>query len=71
MSDTGALRLFLAGLVADCPTREHAIVRIRGAQAGFFLHGLLLAVPPLGSRTIAENPTNVSLTCAYSGSRDG
>ncbi|MEV4752648.1 hypothetical protein AB0K21_40370 [Streptosporangium sp. NPDC049248] len=45
-----SLRLFLADLVADCPTREHAIVRIRGAQAGFFLHGLLLAVPPLLDR---------------------
>ncbi|MEU8252243.1 hypothetical protein [Nonomuraea sp. NPDC048916] len=44
------LRLFLADLVADCPTRGHAIARIRGAQAGFFAHGLLLAVPPLLDR---------------------
>jgi hypothetical protein len=49
-TDARALRLFLAALVADCPTRDHAIVRIRGAQAGFFLHGLLLAVPPLLDR---------------------
>ncbi|MFB4294686.1 hypothetical protein ACBI99_44125 [Nonomuraea sp. ATR24] len=48
--NTRALRLFLAALVADCPTREHAIVRIRGAQAGFFLHGLMLAVPALLDR---------------------
>jgi hypothetical protein len=48
--DGRALRLFLAHLVADCPTRDHAIVRIRGAQAGFFAHGMLLAVPPLLDR---------------------
>lgn len=50
VGDARALRLFLADLVADCPTREHAIARIRGAQAGFFAHGLLLAVPPLLDR---------------------
>ncbi|NBF00100.1 hypothetical protein FE391_42580 [Nonomuraea sp. KC401] len=50
VGSTRALRLFLADLVADCPTREHAIARIRGAQAGFFLHGLLLAVPALLDR---------------------
>ncbi|MDP4512105.1 hypothetical protein [Nonomuraea turcica] len=44
------LRLFLTDLIADCPTREHAIARIRGAQAGLFLHGYLLTVPILMGR---------------------
>ncbi|GAA3604153.1 hypothetical protein GCM10022419_105930 [Nonomuraea rosea] len=44
------LRLFLTDLVADCPTKDHAIARIRGAQAGFFLHGFLLTVPILAGR---------------------
>jgi hypothetical protein len=47
------LRLFLTDLVADCPTREHAIARIRGAQAGFFLHGFLLTVPILAGRPMS------------------
>ncbi|MEV0584483.1 hypothetical protein [Nonomuraea sp. NPDC050310] len=52
VGDIDQLRLFLAGLVADCPTREHAITRIRGAQAGFLAHGLLLALPsPLHQAT--------------------
>ncbi|GAA4593269.1 hypothetical protein GCM10023194_57180 [Planotetraspora phitsanulokensis] len=46
-ADLPSLQIFLAELVADCPTREHAITRIRGAQAGFFLHGILLTVPAL------------------------
>ncbi|MEU7749881.1 hypothetical protein, partial [Nonomuraea sp. NPDC049158] len=46
----GSLRLFLTDLVADCPTKDHAVTRIRGAQAGFFLHGFLLTVPILAGR---------------------
>ena len=43
--DKAALQLFLTELTATSPTRRHAIARLRGAQAGFLLHGLLLALP--------------------------
>lgn len=29
----------------DSPTRRHAVARLRGAQAGFLAHGMLLTVP--------------------------
>nr|AXV46224.1 AAA domain protein [Arthrobacter sp.] len=38
-------QLFLTGLVHDSPTRAHTLARLRGAQAGFLAHGLLLGVP--------------------------
>lgn len=31
--------------MADCPTPRHTVSTVRGAQAGFLLHGLLLHVP--------------------------
>ncbi|MFD1546009.1 hypothetical protein [Nonomuraea guangzhouensis] len=39
------LQAFLSGLVADAPTAGHAVARIRGAQAAFLRHGLLLSPP--------------------------
>lgn len=39
------LQLFLTGLVADSPGRRHTVALLRGAQAGFLLHGLLLDLP--------------------------
>ncbi len=43
--DVVGLQMFLSGLGADSPSPQHTITRIRGAQAGFLLHGLLLRVP--------------------------
>jgi hypothetical protein len=39
------LQLMLAELVRDSPTRRQTVARLRGAQAGFLAHGLLLTVP--------------------------
>jgi hypothetical protein len=44
--DTGALRTFLATLVCDSKGIDITLARVRGAQAGFLLHGLLLSLPP-------------------------
>ena len=30
----------------DSPSRHHTLARLRGAQAGFRLHGLMLSIPP-------------------------
>ncbi|GII33009.1 hypothetical protein [Planotetraspora mira] len=43
--DLAGLQGFLSGLVADAPTPGHAVARIRGAQAAFLRHGLLLSPP--------------------------
>lgn len=43
--DTPGLQLFLSQLASSSPTRRHNIARLRGAQAGFLLHGLLLMLP--------------------------
>jgi hypothetical protein len=44
-ADETGLQVFLGGLVADAVSRRHALARLRGAQAGALLHGLLLALP--------------------------
>jgi hypothetical protein len=41
-----SVQLFLAWLVHDSPSRRHTLARLRGAQAGFRLHGLKLDIPP-------------------------
>jgi hypothetical protein len=41
-----SVQLFLAWLVHDSPSRGHTLARLRGAQAGFRLHGLKLDIPP-------------------------
>ena len=40
------VQLFLTWLVHDSPSRHHTLARLRGAQAGFRLHGLMLSIPP-------------------------
>ena len=40
------MQLFLTWLVHDSPSRHHTLARLRGAQAGFRLHGLMLNIPP-------------------------
>jgi hypothetical protein len=39
------VQLFLTRLVHDSPSRPHTLARLRGAQAGFRLHGLQLDIP--------------------------
>jgi hypothetical protein len=41
-----SVQLFLAWLVHDSPSRPHTLARLRGAQAGFRLHGFSLDIPP-------------------------
>ena len=41
-----SVQLFLTWLVHDSPSRHHTLARLRGAQAGFRLHGLMLNIPP-------------------------
>jgi hypothetical protein len=41
-----SVQLFLTWLVHDSPSRHHTLARLRGAQAGFRLHGLMLNLPP-------------------------
>ena len=41
-----SVQLFLAWLVHDSPSRRHTLARLRGAQAGFRLHGFKLDIPP-------------------------
>jgi len=40
------VQLFLTWLVHDSPSRAHTLARLRGAQAGFRLHGFKLDIPP-------------------------
>jgi hypothetical protein len=40
------VQLFLTWLVHDSPSRHHTLARLRGAQAGFRLYGLMLNIPP-------------------------
>lgn len=42
-----SVQMFLAWLVHDSPSRHHTLARLRGAQAGFRLHGLKLDIPVL------------------------
>jgi hypothetical protein len=39
-----SVQLFLTWLVHDSPGRHHTLARLRGAQAGFRLHGLMLII---------------------------
>ena len=41
-----SVQLFLAWLVHESPSRGHTLARLRGAQAGFRLHGFKLDIPP-------------------------
>lgn len=43
--DHRGLQVFLSALIVDAPTSGHSVARIRGAQAAFLLHGLLLQPP--------------------------
>ncbi|KAB2384858.1 hypothetical protein [Actinomadura montaniterrae] len=40
------VRTYLLSLVSTSPSADHSIALLRGAQAGFLRHGLLLTLPP-------------------------
>jgi hypothetical protein len=61
-SDSPGLHLFLAELVADSPTRRHTVALLRGAQAGFLLHGLHLALPANLATTAGPGLNTVVVT---------
>ncbi|WP_436763160.1 hypothetical protein [Streptosporangium sp. V21-05] len=58
--DHQAVTRFVAGLVATAPSLAHTLALLRGAQAGFLLHGVHLAVPAdpekLGGPGFADPP---------------
>lgn len=57
--DTLGLYRFLGGFVADSPRRGHTIVRLRGAQAAFLLHGMRLELPPDLNYAVGPGMTTV------------
>ncbi|WP_328396166.1 hypothetical protein [Nocardia sp. NBC_00416] len=52
---------FLGGLVSDSPGRGHTIVRLRGAQAAFLLHGMRLDLPSDLNYSVGPGLTTVRL----------
>lgn len=60
-SELYPLRVFLARLVASCDAPT-ALTRLRGAQAGFLLHGHLLALPAALHTRIGPGVNTVRLT---------
>jgi hypothetical protein len=59
------LQLFLTDLVATSPSRRHTVTVLRGAQAGFLLHGVLLQIPDTISTTaVGPGLTGLPVTAA-------
>ena len=61
-NDLRALQQFLTALVAACTDTSTSIARLRGAQAGFLMHGLLLALPPGLPYSAGPGISTVALT---------
>ncbi|NKY54949.1 hypothetical protein [Nocardia flavorosea] len=57
--DILGLYRFLGGFVAGSPGRGHTIVRLRGAQAAFLLHGMRLDLPPDLNYSVGSGLTTV------------
>ncbi|MGN5237266.1 hypothetical protein [Rhodococcus sp. SJ-3] len=51
----------LGGLVADSPGRSHTLARLRGAQAAFEQHGLLLTLPPNLAHMVGPGLTTIAI----------
>ncbi|MFF3396196.1 hypothetical protein ACFYW1_35440 [Streptomyces sp. NPDC002669] len=62
LQETEALRLFLARLTVSSPSTQHTVARVRGAQAGFLAHALLLNVPDNLVSCAGPGITTVPLT---------
>ncbi|MGW5383460.1 hypothetical protein [Nocardia sp. NPDC003963] len=52
---------FLGDLVCDSPGRGHSIARLRGAQAGFLLHGMRLDLPSDLNYSVGPGLTSVHI----------
>ncbi len=63
-ADNSGLYGFLAGLAADCANPAALITRLRGAQAGFLLHGLLLVLPSRLRTGLGPGLSTIPLTAA-------
>ncbi|WP_280438355.1 hypothetical protein [Nocardia carnea] len=59
--DILGLYRFLGGFVAGSPGRGHTVVRLRGAQAAFLLHGLRLDLPSDLNYSVGTGMTTVRL----------
>lgn len=59
--DILGLYRFLGGFVASSPGRGHTVVRLRGAQAAFLLHGTRLELPPDLNYSVGTGMTTVRL----------
>lgn len=62
LQETEALRLFLACLTVSSPSVQHTVARVRGAQAGFLSHSVLLNVPDDLTSCAGPGITTVPLT---------
>lgn len=62
--DISGLRLFLSELVAECANAPAAVARVRGAEAGFLLHGLHLALPAWLPRLLGPGLATVPMTAS-------
>lgn len=59
--DILGLYRFLGGFVAGSPGRGNTVVRLRGAQAAFLLHGMRLDLPPDLNYSVGPGLTTVRL----------
>ncbi|MBF6351390.1 hypothetical protein IU448_20580 [Nocardia flavorosea] len=59
--DILGLYRFLGGFVAGSPGRGHTVVRLRGAQAAFLLHGMRLELPPDLNYSVGAGMSTVRL----------
>ncbi|PJE97350.1 hypothetical protein CUT44_12935 [Streptomyces carminius] len=62
LQETEAVRLFLARLTVSSPSAQHTVARVRGAQAGFLSHSVLLNVPDDLTSRAGPGITTVPLT---------
>ncbi|WP_240649064.1 hypothetical protein [Streptomyces sp. Z26] len=62
LQETEALRLFLARLTVSSPSAAHTVARVRGAQAGFLSHSVLLNVPDDLTSCAGPGLTTVPIT---------
>ena len=62
LQETEALRLFLARLAVSSPSPQHTVARVRGAQAGFLSHSVLLNVPDDLTSCAGPGITTVPIT---------
>jgi hypothetical protein len=60
--DTDGLAVMLSALAASSPSPRHTVARLRGAEAGFLRHGLLLTLPARLTRLPGPGMGTVAFT---------